>query len=192
MNNYDFRLINISSIPIMDKEKLKIIARDIGNKCYTNTIQKNNFIKYVLENLTEKCAYCGTVLTIQTVDEVDHFIPKNNVNCNETDNLVITCRKCNRSKYNYVYSRDLYPYEKKYSEIFKRNEIGQIVPIVNEEEYFIFAEKMKFNSIYYSITYIIMLINKYLTICKNDNLYKELVEFRNKLEIKGKIWTKEE
>ena len=131
-------------------------------------------------------------LEIHTVDEIDHFIPKTPDNENDIKNLVITCRKCNRSKSNSVFSKDLYPYARKYSDIFTRGETGNIVSAVNEEEYIRFANEMKFNSIYYSITYMVMLIDTYQSICNDTALYKELNEFSKLLKQKAKVWDKEE
>ncbi len=195
MNKFDFRLIDKSDLPIMNDEHIKNIKNKIGDKCYTDESQKQKYIIYVYENLTQKCAYCGVPLNISVIEEIDHFVPKNPDNCNDIGNLVVTCRKCNRSKSSKIYSNELYPYSRKYSELFTRNKFGQIIP-ANESKGFAlkFSKDMKFASRYYQITYVSMLIDEYLKKEKNINLnlYKKLNEFKNELDKNGKILLKRE
>lgn len=195
MNKFDFRLIDKSDLPIMNDEHIKNIKNKIGDKCYTNNSQKQKYIIYVFENLTQKCAYCGVPLDISVVEEIDHFIPKNADNCNDISNLVVTCRNCNRSKSSKIYPKEFYPYSKKYSELFTRNKFGQIIPTDKNKELALrFSSDMKFASLYYQITYVSMLIDEYLKKKRNDNadLYIKLNEFKNELDKYGKILLKKE
>ena len=45
-----------------------------------------------------KCQYCGRSIKDGAVLEVDHIIPKSRGGTDEIDNLITSCRECNRGK----------------------------------------------------------------------------------------------
>lgn len=108
----------------------------------------HNDYKLYRDNLANdfyhRCAYCDTLDNIITTPfEIDHFIPrntfkdiKNNLEC-DYDNLIYSCKKCNRSKGS-KFSGDITaenptnelfydPVETNYNDIFYRNKYGIIM-----------------------------------------------------------------
>ena len=48
MDKYDFRMNKFDDIPVMTEDIEKYISQNIGNRCYTNSNQKYQFIVYIL------------------------------------------------------------------------------------------------------------------------------------------------
>ena len=90
-----FSMVNIhnESIEIKTEGWFKI-----DGSCYTCCRGNLTLIRqYILERDNYTCMYCGNK---KGVFEVDHFIPISKGGEDKEDNLVCSCRKCNRSKYN--------------------------------------------------------------------------------------------
>jgi len=48
-----------------------------------------------------KCQYCGRSQQEGAVLEIDHIIPKSKGGTDDIDNLITSCRECNRGKGNH-------------------------------------------------------------------------------------------
>lgn len=78
----------------------KIIRRSCDVK------KQNNYLKYydnLKEDFYNMCGYCGKNCDhYLTKYQIDHFVPKDidDSRINDYTNLVLSCRKCNRAKWN--------------------------------------------------------------------------------------------
>ena len=104
------------------KEKLKEQIKKLQpkTKILYNVISdkqnKNNFFKDFADIYHRKCAYCGTSVFIQPLEnyEVDHYIcessflnnTKGRITAGKIENLVLSCRNCNRFKSNLLIKND--------------------------------------------------------------------------------------
>lgn len=73
-----------------ETEKRKWMIRDFA-------IRNNKYIS-LSKKIGSKCWYCGTSLTIKTC-ELDHIVPKARGGPDTISNLALSCKPCNRAKW---------------------------------------------------------------------------------------------
>ena len=88
----------------IDHPKVKIIYNQINKK----DSEYNKQFRNIYNN---KCAYCGitTAVISSELFEVDHFICESSfngdsINAGKMNNLVLSCKKCNRAKKDFIWS----------------------------------------------------------------------------------------
>ena len=79
----------------------------------TNIKPKNNYRDYESDlriDFQDTCGYCGKIVEVSKSDfEIDHFVPKSlaKSKINNYDNLVYSCKQCNRKKSNKWPTQDI-------------------------------------------------------------------------------------
>lgn len=96
------------------------------------------------EDFHGRCGYCDDHERFTEVPfQIDHFVPKaimKNITENDYNNLVYSCRRCNRSKWDKWPSGDekihhndkegfIDPCDELYDQQFERNSRGEIIPV---------------------------------------------------------------
>lgn len=115
------------------ERKKQVFSRSFHRRYPT----QNHFIKINKKSSSEhkmfqelynhKCVYCGVSDTINQEFEVDHYKCRNDQGLDVIDNLVYSCRKCNRGK-------SKYPFQPGYEQVL--NPISNIQNIfVRNEDY---------------------------------------------------------
>lgn len=189
MKNRDFRFFEIDKLPIVDDVFAKAINDTIGTNIYTCETQKNMLKDYLISKFGPKCAYCGAILTNVSSNQIDHFNPRDSNNVNNPKNLAFSCFMCNNTKRKAIFSNDFYPYSLSYSQKFKRNEYGCIVPASGlDSGAALLATQLHFSSISRTITYVYLLVDCLTGILetnKNDSdalFICQLYKFKKKIE----------
>lgn len=106
--------------------KIKIIYNQINKK-------DGNYNKQFRNIYNNKCAYCGisTDVISSELFEIDHFICEasfngDSINAGKINNLVLSCKKCNRAKkdfiWNEIYSSKFNVDDESITELFYRHE----------------------------------------------------------------------
>lgn len=106
--------------------KIKIIYNQINKK-------DGNYNKQFRNIYNNKCAYCGisTDVISSELFEIDHFICEasfngDSINAGKINNLVLSCKKCNRAKkdfiWNEIYSSKFNVDDESITELFYRDE----------------------------------------------------------------------
>lgn len=94
----------------------KIMTRIHGDKKLsrrTNIEHKNNYRDYEKDlriDFQDTCGYCGKIVEVSKSDfEIDHFVPKSlaKSKINNYNNLVYSCKQCNRKKSNKWPTQDI-------------------------------------------------------------------------------------
>ena len=200
MKNRDFRLFDISKLPIMTDNLAKELVSTIGNRLYDDQKQKLTFKLKMIDRFGSKCAYCGAELDISSNEQIDHFYPIDESNRNSPNNLLLTCFLCNNAKRKNVFSKEAYPYSESYSRGFKRDKFGCIVPADSNNTALIsLAEKLRFSSISRTVTYAYLLIDYLFDLLEkksydiNNQLISSLAIFKTKLvECSKSLYLKEQ
>ena len=103
----------------------------------------------LLEDLDCKCYYCGISLE-GSLYEIDHIIPvSNGGHQTHTDNLVVSCLQCNRSKSSMSvdeYRHWVKPYIKEYNAIQYLDIIDQMIDHPFQKEFSMFREWLDVNA----------------------------------------------
>ena len=96
------------------------------------------------EDFTGRCGYCDDNERFADVPfQIDHFVPRTMLKSiaeNNYNNLVYSCRRCNRSKWDKWPSGDekihhndkegfIDPCDERYDQQFERNDRGEIIPV---------------------------------------------------------------
>lgn len=100
-----------------EKKKLEAKIRKEYPKTtiiYHKISPKENEYNKLFRNIYDnKCAYCGITTDVISSEllEIDHFICEssfegNNVKAGEINNLVLSCKKCNRAKRNFKWEEE--------------------------------------------------------------------------------------
>lgn len=135
----------------------------------------------------KKCAYCG--ISYDLIGgigsfEIDHFIYKRlfNRKCEAGDisNLVLACPDCNRKKSSFLISNKyrelLNPDFRAITDVFVRDELFYIVisaKYKNDKIIHDFYEKLKLNSEFCRLDYLLMSIIKLVDFIENSNFNTE-------------------
>lgn len=125
------------------KESLKneILNKHPRTKILYNKITKMDYIEKFRQIYSYKCAYCGVskdIISLQLF-EVDHFICESSFNGNkstagEINNLVLSCKKCNRVKRDFIW-------DKKYNSLFNVDDKSIANLFYRDEDYSIKIEE---------------------------------------------------
>ena len=151
--------------------KDKFVKEHPSSTHHYNTISKKDGSekKDFVALFGEKCVYCGTSLSIISLDlfEIDHFIPKAHfpedkyIEADCIDNLVPSCQACNRNKSDFLFGNDnnIINVESGINQIFYRDEnfyIKIAETYKNDPKICDFYSKMKFDSELRRIDYLLM------------------------------------
>lgn len=139
----------------------KIISPNEG------TTYKQKFMRIY----NNKCCYCGVSLPIisKPLFEIDHFRNKKHVafateaEAGTMENLVLSCRKCNRAKSGFIIDDDdyekLYPDDGSIAKSFSRDDKFYIVVATgkqNDDKIQAFYKKLKLNEEVRRLDYLLM------------------------------------
>ena len=88
--------IRAKNIEYYNKNREEILARKAKSKAETGRVRER-FVLLDRDNFT--CAYCGkSSLTSEIELELDHIIPVSEGGEDKAENLITSCKNCNRSK----------------------------------------------------------------------------------------------
>ena len=150
--------------------KVKIIYNQINKK-------DGNYNKQFRNIYNNKCAYCGisTDVISSELFEIDHFICEisfngDSINAGKINNLVLSCKKCNRAKkdfiWNEIYSLKFNVDDESITELFYRD-VDYSIKIekeyITDNSIYNFYIKLKLNedkNIYRILEYIVLLQKK--------------------------------
>ena len=114
--------------------KVKITYNQINKK-------DSEYYKQFRDIYNNKCAYCGITTDVISSElfEVDHFICRSSfngddINAGKINNLVLSCKKCNRAKKDFIWSVA-------YSSIFNVDDESITRLFFRDEDYSIKIEK---------------------------------------------------
>ena len=162
--------------------KVKIIYNQINKK----DSEYNKRFRNIYNN---KCAYCGITTDVISSEllEIDHFIcessfKENKIKAGEINNLVLSCKKCNRAKSDFKWEEE---YTSKFSvddgnitELFYRDEDYSIKikgKYITDKTICSFYRKLKLNEEIRRLDFLLMnmygFYNKY---SENKNIYRIL------------------
>lgn len=159
-----------------------------------NAIRDDKFRDEYRGMYNYKCSYCGISKNEihLLLFENDHFDPINNFenisNANTLENLVNSCKPCNRSKSGLVlpdeYKDILHPDKSELKNIFARDDLLNIKitePYLDDKQINNFYEKLRFNAEFRRLDYILMMLNDLKEICDNSssNKFYKLYELLN-------------
>ena len=145
----DYRTVDNKFMLEQTAEKKEILEQQIKKlqpktKILYNVVSdkqnKNNFFEDFANIYHRKCAYCGTSTDIQAIEnyEVDHYICESSfinniqgrIEAGKIENLVLSCRNCNRFKSNLLIKDDyiklLNPDDNSICNIFYRDDESNI------------------------------------------------------------------
>lgn len=128
--------------------------------------RKNIIFKDFIKIYHSRCAYCGLSVCIESINnfEIDHYICKssNITDVNLLNNLIFSCKCCNRSKSNFLIPeeiRDLVnPDFSSYKQVFIRNRMFYIVisdKFKNNDFIKAFYLRMKFGNQFRRLDYLL-------------------------------------
>lgn len=114
--------------------RVKIIYNQIN-------IKGSDYNKKFRTIYSNKCAYCGITTDVISSElfEIDHFVCEasfngDSIKAGEINNLVLSCRKCNQAKSNFIWNEE-------YSSMFNVDD-GSITKLFyRDEDYYIRIEK---------------------------------------------------
>ena len=162
--------------------KVKIIYNQINKK-------DGNYNKQFRNIYNNKCAYCGisTDVISSELFEIDHFICEisfngDSINAGKINNLVLSCKKCNRAKkdfiWNEIYSLKFNVDDESITELFYRdvdysNKIEK--EYITDDSIYNFYIKLKLNEEIRRLDFLLMnmygFYNKYY---EDKNIYRIL------------------
>ena len=146
--------------------------------------EEDGYKRQFLEVYDNKCGYCGVSNTIISNElfEVDHFIHKKHSvfiepwKANEIENLVCSCRFCNRKKGSFDTVKNTYkklhPDEGKINEIFERDYLYYIKiskKYSKDSSVIAFYKKLKMSSEVHRLDYLLMNLKDFLDSGKIEN-----------------------
>ena len=103
---------------------------DISGKEYQyGTLHQRQLRRYILARDNNTCRYCGKPGTGRRRLELDHVIPKSKGGPTRPDNIVASCRPCNKKKHN----KDVEVFLAKKPAILEdiRNQLKKLVPLTD-------------------------------------------------------------
>lgn len=191
----DYRCTKYSKDPFVNLKKRKELLmksiREIhphSNNIYEIVSREFNFKKLFAECYGNRCAYCGLLVDITSLDsfEIDHIIARatlkgdknKKVNSNNSlENLALSCRHCNNRKNKLDFTdperKGLHPYKRKIKKIFYRDEefYIKITPSEHNKKIQEFYDKLFLGAQLKRVDYLLM--------CLNDlaNIYPNILEF---------------
>jgi len=162
--------------------------------------KKLSYCKNFSQIYNHKCCYCGISISIidNSLFEIDHYIPKSTyIEINEAnyiDNLVYSCRYCNRNKSNYVIDEEhriiLHPDYDIYKAYYRDEQFNIRISDEYSKDEIIsrFYFMMKFEAQYRRLDYLIMELLDFCNCNETESrispiyriLYK-LIKCRNKI-----------
>lgn len=162
--------------------KVKIIYNQINKK-------DGNYNKQFRNIYNNKCAYCGisTDVISSELFEIDHFICEisfngDSINSGKINNLVLSCKKCNRAKkdfiWNEIYSLKFNVDDESITELFYRD-VDYSIKIekeyITDNSIYNFYIKLKLNEEIRRLDFLLMnmygFYNKYY---EDKNIYRIL------------------
>ncbi|MDK7280479.1 HNH endonuclease signature motif containing protein [Haemophilus seminalis] len=162
--------------------KVKIIYNQINKK-------DGNYNKQFRNIYNNKCAYCGisTDVISSELFEIDHFICEisfngDSINAGKINNLVLSCKKCNRAKkdfiWNEIYSLKFNVDDESITELFYRD-VDYSIKIekeyITDNSIYNFYIKLKLNEEIRRLDFLLMnmygFYNKYY---EDKNIYRIL------------------
>ena len=162
--------------------KVKIIYNQINKK-------DGNYNKQFRNIYNNKCAYCGisTDVISSELFEIDHFICEisfngDSINAGKINNLVLSCKKCNRAKkdfiWNEIYSLKFNVDDESITELFYRD-VDYSIKIekeyITDDSIYNFYIKLKLNEEIRRLDFLLMnmygFYNKYY---EDKNIYRIL------------------
>lgn len=189
------------------KNKLKKQMRDDGKRTdnFYPLVSKEYKRKY-LEIYNNKCSYCGvSMITVgYHMIEIDHYKNKasypTEIEAGELNNLVVSCRTCNRSKsemkLSNKYLNKLNPDLHEIKKYFYRDEdysIKIVDEFKEEKEVLKFYNKLKFNYEFRKLDFLLLNIDGFFDTLEPGNFKTKIGELRGLLRDKRSlIYTTEE
>lgn len=173
-------------------------ARDMHNYVSDNS---SIFKKEFLDAYSNKCGYCGVPVDFVGISnfEIDHFfcldLYDTKCDAGQMDNLVSSCKLCNRLKSDILLDnsdkRYFHPDEEYINNIFERDEEYYIVikeEFKSNEKIFKFYQKLEFASDFHRIDYIVMNLTGLISKFEEDerllgllsNIKNKIISKRNK------------
>ena len=165
-----------------EHHKVKIIYNQINKK-------DGNYNKQFRNIYNNKCAYCGisTDVISSELFEIDHFICEisfngDSINAGKINNLVLSCKKCNRAKkdfiWNEIYSLKFNVDDESITELFYRD-VDYSIKIekeyITDNSIYNFYIKLKLNEEIRRLDFLLMnmygFYNKYY---EDKNIYRIL------------------
>lgn len=155
---------------------------DLSRKIQSKHMGQENMYKYISPNQSNykrafmqiynyKCSYCGVSIDVipKSAFEIDHFIYQkshefvNQASASHIDNLVLSCRFCNRSKHSFLVDRSarelLHPDLECITNSFYRDNMFyiKIADEMRDNEYVSsFYKKIKFGAEIHRLDYLLM------------------------------------
>lgn len=171
--------------------KIKIIYNQINKK-------DGNYNKQFRNIYNNKCAYCGisTDVINSELFEIDHFICEasfngDSINAGKINNLVLSCKKCNRAKkdfiWNETYSSKFNVDDESITELFYRDEDYSIKiekEYITDNSIYSFYRKLKLDEEIRRLDFLLMnmygFYNKYSEDKNIDRILKYIVLLQKK------------
>ena len=171
--------------------KIKIIYNQINKK-------DGNYNKQFRNIYNNKCAYCGisTDVISSELFEIDHFICEisfngDSINAGKINNLVLSCKKCNRAKkdfiWNEIYSLKFNVDDESITELFYRDKDYSIKiekEYITDSSIYSFYIKLKLNEEIRRLDFLLMnmygFYNKYSENKNIDRILEYIVFLQKK------------
>lgn len=171
--------------------KIKIIYNQINKK-------DGNYNKQFRNIYNNKCAYCGisTDVISSELFEIDHFICEasfngDSINAGKINNLVLSCKKCNRAKkdfiWNEIYSSKFNVDDESITELFYRDKDYSIKiekEYITDSSIYSFYIKLKLNEEIRRLDFLLMnmygFYNKYSENKNIDRILEYIVFLQKK------------
>ena len=171
--------------------KIKIIYNQINKK-------DGNYNKQFRNIYNNKCAYCGisTDVISSELFEIDHFICEasfngDSINAGKINNLVLSCKKCNRAKkdfiWNEIYSSKFNVDDESITELFYRDKDYSIKiekEYITDSSIYSFYIKLKLNEEIRILDFLLMnmygFYNKYSENKNIDRILEYIVFLQKK------------
>ena len=171
--------------------KIKIIYNQINKK-------DGNYNKQFRNIYNNKCAYCGisTDVISSELFEIDHFICEasfngDSINAGKINNLVLSCKKCNRAKkdfiWNEIYSSKFNVDDESITELFYRDKDYSIKiekEYITDSSIYSFYIKLKLNEEIRRLDFLLMnmygFYNKYSENKNIDRILEYIVLLQKK------------
>ena len=192
-NDYRNTKYNISEINIIERKKE--LDKRIREECpkvkvIYNKISKkgSDYNKQFIKIYNNKCAYCGISTEVISSDlfEIDHFICESSFNgdkirAGELNNLVLSCKKCNRGKSDLKWSKE-------YNSKFNVDDQSISKLFFRDEDYYIriehnfiednticnFYEKLKYHEEVRRLDFLLMNLYGFREKHHNDDILKKI------------------
>lgn len=171
--------------------KIKTIYNQINNK-------DGNYNKQFRNIYNNKCAYCGISTDVISSDlfEIDHFICEasfngDSMNAGKINNLVLSCKKCNRAKKDFIwdeiYSLKFNVDDESITELFYRDKDYSIKiekEYITDNSIYSFYIKLKLNEEIRRLDFLLMnmygFYNKYSKDKNIDRISKYIMFLQKK------------